>query len=192
MTRWPASSVPHFPSPLSASTLKCTITKLALLAGSAGARTVGAADVHLTYSAKGPNGTFVPVPLAGSTDRGNAIQGYIGPLRGTPIPPRSSEKLTERISLDRGVPVSKARPLRALHAYLDETNPASDSDATIADSNVAPVTVPAEAPSSHTLRNLLIAVGVVVVLAITVLLLWRRRRTPPQVPSLTVTPAPWL
>jgi hypothetical protein len=163
------------------SALPETITHLAIFAGGAGAATVKAREVRLSYSPNGPTGKFVSVPLAGSTDRGNAIQGYIGPLRGTTIPPHSSEKLTVRVSLDRGVPVSTTRPLLLFHAYLDETNPASGSDATIADSGEVSVIVPAAAPSSRTLRDVLIAVGVALVLvAITVPLVRRRRRSLPH------------
>ena len=148
----------------SASALPETITHLAIYAGATGTAAVKAGEVHVSYSANGPKGKFAPVPLAGSTARGNAIQGYLGPLRGTAIAAHASEKLTVRVSLDHGVPVSRTRPLLAFHAYLDETNPASGSDATIADSNETSVVVPVAVASSHTLRNVLIGVGVVLVL----------------------------
>jgi hypothetical protein len=161
--------------------LRETVTHLVLVAGAANVPRIQASQVHVSYSASGPKGRFVSVPLAGSTAGGNAIQGYIGPLRGTAIPAHSSEKLTLRISLDRDIRVSTRRPVVDFHGFLDETNPASGSNAAIADSNASPVVVLAAAPSSHTLRDSLIAVGVVALLLASALLaLWRRRRTRPQ------------
>jgi hypothetical protein len=160
-----------------------TLTRFLLLSGAPHSGTVKAGQVHLSYSTKGRTGTFIPVPLAGSAGNGNAIQGYIGPLRGSSLPANSSETLTLRVALDGSVPVSKTKPLLAAQAFLEQTDPASGSDASLADTNAAPIIVPAGGPS-HTLRNVLAAIGVLLLaLAVLGLLLWRSRRTAPRASS---------
>jgi hypothetical protein len=162
----------------SSAALPETLTHFVVLPAVPHAGTVKADQVHLSYSTKGRNGTFNPVPLTGATVSGNAIQGYIGPLRGNRIAPNSSETLTLRIALDGHVPVSKTKPLLALQAFLVQTDPASGSDASLADTNASPVTVPTGG-GSHMLRNVLVAIGALLVLvAVIGLLLWRARRTP--------------
>ncbi|HYB27533.1 MAG TPA: hypothetical protein VEF89_13010 [Solirubrobacteraceae bacterium] len=67
--------------------------------GGPAAGRVTADRVHLSYSAKGPEGPFVPVPLVGSTDNGTVIEGYIGSLRGITLPAHGSLTLALRVAV---------------------------------------------------------------------------------------------
>jgi hypothetical protein len=151
---------------------------------------VDANQVHLAYSTTGPNGPFTPVALYGSTAAGNAIVGHIAPPQLITLPAASSVTFTFRISLAHNVPTSKTTPLLALEAYLDQLDTASGSGATLGDTYATEVSVQTAALSSNTLRNVLIAIAMaLVVLAIAGLMLWQRHRHPPQAPpAQPVTP----
>jgi hypothetical protein len=153
-----------------------TLTHLVFFAGEPGAGGVTAGQVHLSYSAKTTKGKFVAIPLLGSTTSGGAIQGFIGPLRGTSLAPRSSDTLTLHISVDRGVPVSKSRPLLTLHGFLSQTDPASGSTASLADTGAASITVPAAAAPSNTGTILIAVAAGLVLLGLGGGALWRARR----------------
>jgi hypothetical protein len=151
-----------------------TLTHLIIFPGGATARRVTAAQIRLSYSANRRDEAFIPVPLVGSTGSGNVIQGYIGPLRGTTLPADRSQTLTLRVTVSGSVPVSKSTPLLVFQAFLDQTNPGSGSDLTLADTDKAAVTVPTSA-ASHTARNVEIAAAAVfAALAALGLILWRR------------------
>jgi len=146
----------------------------------AGARAhrVAAAQIRLSYSAKGTSGPFVPVPLVGSTGNGNVIQGYIGPLRGTNLQAFASQTLTLRVTVAADVAVSKSAPLVFFQTFLDQTDTASGSDVTLADTGRAAVTVPT-AVVSHTARNVALAVAAALALLAGLgLMISRRRRSP--------------
>jgi LPXTG-motif cell wall-anchored protein len=146
--------------------------------------------VHLSYSTTGPNGTFTPIPLYGSTitkDAG-AIQGYVGPLPGVTMAPHSSTTYTFHVALASNVPVSKRKPLMAFEGYLDQINPADGTGATLADTYAYQVKVPSEASTSSP-PTALIALGGAVLLAIGGFFIWRRGKRPPHDPPPEPAPA---
>ena len=150
--------------------------------GTAKSKDVNADQVHLSYSTTGPNGHFAKLALSGSTSNGNVILGYIGPQQGATMAPKSSETITFRVSLASSIPVSKAAPMLAFEAYLDQVNSADGSGTTLADTYATDVKVPTAA-SSNTLTYVLITIGaLVVVLAIVGLVVWTRRKRQPQGP----------
>jgi hypothetical protein len=144
---------------------------------------VKASEVRLYYSTTGPHGSFIRVPLVGSTNNGHVIQAYVGPVEGAALPPDHSRTYTFRVTLASNAPISATTPRLDFEAYLDQMNPADGSGASVADTSVGPIVL--SAAPSHTLRNVLIAVGaaLLVALAILGLWLWRRRKAPPQGPS---------
>ncbi len=149
---------------------------LAFSAGTPGAPTVDAKQVHLSYSTTGPKGRFTAVGLRGSTG-GGVIDAYLGPRRGATLPAASSEAITFRVALASNVVVSQSGPLVTFKAYLDQVNAASGSTTTMASSYATNVNVPAVAPT-NIMWYVLIGAAVVVVIALAVFLavLWRRRR----------------
>ena len=163
----------------SADDVRETLTHFVIFPGGANAPKVTAGQIRVFYSTKGRGGTFTAVPLVGSTENGNLIQGYIGPLRGTTLRAHGSETLTLRVTFARTVPVSRSTPVVAFQAFLDQTNPASGSDLTLADTYLGAVTVPAQV-ASHTVRNVAIAVGAVLAALATLGVMVRRRRNSPS------------
>jgi hypothetical protein len=151
--------------------------------GTAKSKDVHADQVHLSYSTTGPNGHFAKLALSGSTSDGNVILGDIGPPQGATVPPKSSQTITFHVSLASTVPVSKATPILAFEAYLNQVNSADGSGTTLADTYATDIKVPTAA-SSNTLTYVLIAIGVlVVVLAIVGTVVWSRRKRQPQSPT---------
>ena len=150
--------------------------------GDGATKNVNASEVHLSYSTIGPNGTFTPVPLFGSTIKEGAIQGYVGPLDGTTLAPHSTTTYRFRVALASNVPVSQKGSLLAFEGYLDQINPADGTGATLADTYAYQVKVPSEA-SSNTTGTALIAIGAILVLAVGGGLIWHSaRRQPPTSP----------
>jgi hypothetical protein len=143
---------------------------------------IDANQVDLSYSTTGPNGLFTPVALDGSTADGGAIEGSIESLGGITLPAGSSQTFTFRVSLAPNAPVSKTTPLLAFEAYLDQIDTASGSAATIGDTTAYQVLVPGAATASNSSRNLLIAIGALVVLGAVVLFGWRKRKAPREAP----------
>jgi hypothetical protein len=157
--------------------------------GDGATKNVNAGQVHLSYSATGPNGTFTPVPLYGSTINDGAIQGYVGPLQGVKLAPNSAATYTFHVALAKSVPTSGNKPLMAFETYLDQIDPADETGATLGDTYAYQVKVPSEA-SSHDTRNFLIGLGAaaLVVLSVLGLIFWQRRQNPPAGPPATATP----
>jgi hypothetical protein len=151
-----------------------TLTHIVIAAATPGAARVDADQVHLSYRPRGGQGAYIPVPLVGSTSTGNVIEGYIGALRGHTL--AKTERLTLRLALERSVPASRAGPLLALQANLDQTNSASGSDAALANSQATPLTVP-DSTGSHSTRNILIACALALGLAFLAFLGLQRRRS---------------
>ena len=58
------------------------------------------------------------------------------------MPPKSSETITFHVSLASSVPVSKAAPMLAFEAYLDQVNSADGSGTTLADTYATDMKVP--------------------------------------------------
>jgi len=150
-----------------------------LFPGSAASKSVKASEVTLTASTKGPDGTFSPVSLSGSTSNNQVISGYVGPEEGSTIKAHGTEVVEFKVALSGDVPVSKGTPLLGFEDYLDQVNSASGSQATLADTLATNVTVATVAPSSsHTWWYV---AGGILVLALVVLLfgLGRSRRRHP-------------
>jgi hypothetical protein len=167
---------------LSSAPVPETRAQFVIAGGTANARNVNASQVHLSYSTTGPNGPFTAVDLTGSTSGGEFIQGYLGPPQGSTLAPDGSETFTFRVTLASNVPVSKAAPLLAFRASLDQVDTASGSGATLVDSNVADVTVPSSA-QSQTFRYVVITIAALVAaLAILALVVGLARKKPPGQP----------
>jgi hypothetical protein len=149
--------------------------------GDGATNNVDASHVHLSYSTTGPNGTFTPVHLTGSTIKTGAIEGFIAPLRGVTLAPGATTTYTFQVALASNVPVSKRKPLLAFESYLDQINPADGTAATLADTYAYQILVPSEASTSTTL-NIWTAIATALALAIGGLLIWRTARRPPQQP----------
>jgi hypothetical protein len=94
-------------------------------------KSVGASQVHLSYSMKG--GPSHTVPLSGSTGGGNDIEGYLGSAEGATMAPHSSEKITFHVTLAHDVPTSGSAPLVGFEGYLDQVNSAAGGGATVGD-----------------------------------------------------------
>jgi hypothetical protein len=154
-----------------------TLTHFVIHRAGPSAASVNANQVRLAYSTKGQGGPFVPVPLVGSTRRGEIIQGYVGRLGGSTLRGGDDDTLTLRISLTRSTPGSTAGPLIAFQAFLVQTNPGDGSDVTLADSDATDATIQA-APPSNIWRSVLI--GLVALLAALAggWFIWRRRKRP--------------
>jgi LPXTG-motif cell wall-anchored protein len=84
--------------------------------------------------------------------------------------------MTFRVALASGVPVSKITPVMTFAIYIDQVNTASGSRSTVAETKATSITVPGTAPTNTTLYILIGAGVFVVLLAILVAILWRRRR----------------
>lgn len=153
-----------------------------LFPGSSKSKSVKASQVTITYSTTGPNGTYSPVKLSGSTGNGQSISGYVGAEQGSTVPAHGSQTVNFKVALSSDVPVAKGTPLLGFEDYLDQVNSASGSGATLADTFSTDVTVATVAPSStHTWWYV---VGAVLVLVIVALLIGmsrsRRRKAAPE------------
>jgi hypothetical protein len=144
---------------------------------------VDASQVHLSYSTTGPTGTFIDVPLSGSTANGDYIESYVGPPQGTTLAPKSDQTYTFEVSLASNV--SGGSPLVSFEGYLDQINTASGSGATVADTLATDIIVPGSSSSSglSTGWYVLIAVGWFVVVALVGFLLWRDHKRHQQTPT---------
>jgi hypothetical protein len=152
-----------------------------IFAGSSKSPNLDASQVHLSYSATGPTGTFSSVPLDGSTANGDDIEAYVGSQRGATLAPRSSQTYTFEVSLASNV--HSASPLISLEGYLDQINTASGSGATVADTLATDINVPSSPSGLSTGWYILIAVGGAVILALVGFVLWRRHKGHRQTPT---------
>jgi hypothetical protein len=149
--------------------------------GDGATKNVKANQVQLSYSTTGPNGTFTPVALSGSTITDGAIQGYVGPLRGVTLAPDSTTTYTFNVALASTVPVVRRKPLMAFETYLEQINTADGTGTTLGDTYEYGVVVPSVI-SSSTSVNVWVAIAAALGLAIGGLLIWRTAKRPPDQP----------
>jgi hypothetical protein len=156
----------------------------AVFAGTPSSKSVDASQVHLSYSTAGPDGPFTDIPLSGTTSEGNDIQGYLGVQQGATLTPDSSRTYTFDVTLASNVPTSNRAPTISFEAYLNQYDSASGSGITLSDTYATDIKVPAPS-ESNTLRNVLIAIAAVVVVALAVIgvILWRRHKGHPPTPT---------
>jgi hypothetical protein len=157
--------------------------------GDGATQNVNAGQVHLSYSTTGQHGTFTPVHLTGSTIKGGAIEGFVGPLQGLTLAPDSTTTYTFHVALAPTIPASKREPLFAFESYMDQVNPADGTGATLADTYAYQVKVPGEASQPSSPASNWIRVGVLVALAIGGFLIWHNRRRPREGPPREPEPA---
>jgi hypothetical protein len=147
--------------------------------GDGATKNVNANQVQLSYSTTGPNGTFTPVALSGSTITDGAIQGHVGPLRGVTLAPDSTTTYTFDVALASTVPVVKRKPLMAFETYLEQINTADGTGTTLGDTYAHEIVVPSVI-SPSTSVNVWAAIAAALGLAIGGLLIWRTAKDPPK------------
>ncbi|MCU1394025.1 MAG: hypothetical protein JWM34_2453 [Ilumatobacteraceae bacterium] len=105
---------------------------------------VTADQVTLTYSTDGPDGTFSPVTLAGSTIDDGSIEGTVGAMAGASIGAGKSLDVTFKVALASGAPMDDNGPLLSMEVYLDQVNPGSGAGTNIADTGATDISVNAD------------------------------------------------